>query len=316
MLLEIITKEKRYELYFTPPAAPIVQEQIHNLFEIQPTNSTTALSEEPAYISPNRIRDWRNIVTGALFLFIAILSAITYSGAGAPLRIPLYIFGVLLVIKGFKEDFTSKVGGLCITHDPKTKNLFLRKKFGWLGSKYKFPKCEQTDVTVKFRLTKLTFFEILMAVWIPFAVAIDLSGVFYFTPIGTEPGLKVLHLFLVGFLLVLSINLLFRPTNTLVIHKDHIHYEYPLPSTLSPEQAQTMEKANLFQKIMHKWRYVLQHQSKASLIRGIVILEAFLGGIFYFGGYVELIGVRIIVFLLMLVPPGWWAVKKITARSK
>jgi hypothetical protein len=316
MLLEIITKEKRYELYFSPPSAPIIQEQIHTLFDVEPTNSAKTSTEEPIYVTQNRVQDWRNIVTGLLFLVIAILSAISYSGAGAPLRIPLYIFGVILVFKGLKEDFTNKDAGLHITHDLTTQDLFIQKKFGWLRSKYKFPKCEQKDVNVEFRLTKLTVFEILMAVWVPFAVAIDLSGIFYFTPIGTEPGLKFMHLLLVGFLLALTINMLFRPTNTLVINKEHLAYEYPLPGTFSPEQAKIMEKMNIFQIIIHKWRYILQHQSKASLIRGIVILEAFLGGIVYFGRYVELTGLWIFIFLLMLVPPGWWAAKKLIARSK
>jgi len=316
MLLEIITKEKRYDLYFSPPAAPIVHEHIYTLFDVEPTTPTKTPTENNTFLTQNRIQDWRNIDTGLLFLMIAILSAIDYSGAGAPLRIPLYIFGVLLVIKGVKEDFSNKKGGLKITHDPATQDLFIRKKFGWLGSTYKFPKCEQKDMKAEFRLTKLTVFEILMGIWIPFAVAIDLSGVFYFTPIGTEPGLKFMHLVLVLFLLGLVINAFFRPTNTLIIDKEHLHYEYPLPGTLSPEQAQIMEKANIFQMMIQKWRYVLQHQPKASLIRGIVILEAFLGGILYFGRYVDLIGVKIIIILLMLVPPGWWVAKKIIAISK
>ncbi len=236
-LLEIVTKEKRYEINFNLPAvkSPDLVEMIKICFDLNVSG------DNDSNLTQTQVKDWRNLITGLIFLITGIVSVITFRFAGDPVRIVLYIFGFMLVVKGFKEDFSSSKNGFKILKSNENQELMVQKNWLWFKSVYKFNK---PDYKYEFRLGKLNFFDILMIIFVPLVVGLDISGALYFIP-GSIPDLiwmKILHIFGDSILLILTLNVIIRPVNVLFVKNEFLSYEYPIPGILTCEQNELLKE--------------------------------------------------------------------------
>ncbi|MHA1673278.1 MAG: hypothetical protein ACTSYI_06595 [Promethearchaeota archaeon] len=301
-MLEIVTEEKRYELYFSPPKSNLVKEGIDSLFNL---DHKEAKSSDMKLLNKTQISDWQNLLTGVGFILFAIISHILYRGAGNPLRIVLYIFGFILIVRGIKEDFTMK-DGLNILHNEESNTLSIHKKFGWFESAYRFEKCTEENYKIDFRLLKLDFFDILMGLGFGIVLGLDIGTFGYFVPIASlAGGMKGFQIILVIFLLFYMIALLIKPTNKLMVNIEDLHYEFSIPGILTNSQAKLTENMNPFQKILHSWKYVYKNQQSAFEYRVLLVIEAFLLGLYFFGRYVNLPGYWITALIfIILIPAG------------
>ncbi|MHA1619628.1 MAG: hypothetical protein ACTSVZ_10140, partial [Promethearchaeota archaeon] len=301
-MLEIVTEEKRYELYFNPPKSNLVKNGIDSLFNLDNQEEKTSGLN---LLTKTQIIDWQDLLTGVGFILFAVISHIIYRGAGNPLRIVLYIFGFILIVRGIKEDFTKK-DGLNIIQNKENNRLYINKKFGWFESAYRFENYIEENVKIDFRLLKLNFFDILMGLGFGIVLGLDFGTFGYFVPIASlAGGMKVFHIFVVFFLLFYMMALMIKPTNKVVIEIDDLHYEFRIPGILSNTQTKETENMNTFQKIIYRWKYVYKNQQKAFQYRVILVFESFLLGIYFFGRYVALPGYWITALIfIILIPSG------------
>ncbi|TFH30502.1 MAG: hypothetical protein E4G98_01940 [Promethearchaeota archaeon] len=312
-MLEIVTEEKRYELYFSPPKSNLVKDGIESVFNLE---NRKEKSSELALLNKTQLTDWQNLVTGVGFILFAIISHILYRGAGNPLRIVLYIFGFILIVRGIKEDFTKK-DGLNIYHNKENSTLSIRKKFCWFESAYRFEKCTEENFKIDFRLRKLDFFDILMGLSFGIVLGLDFGTFGYFVPIDSlAAGMKIFHTILVFLLLIYMIALLIKPTNKLMLNIEDLHYEFPIPGIVTHSQAKLTENMNPFQNIFYRWKDVLKNQQNAFVYRVLLIIEAFLLGLYFFGRYVALPGYWITALIfVILIPAGLFGWKFYKAKK-
>ncbi len=293
-LLEIVTKEKRYEINFNLPEvkSPDLVEAIANCFDL------IVLGEIDSNLKQTKVKDWRNLITGLIFLITGIVSVVTFRFAGDPLRIVLYIFGFMLVVKGFKEDFSSSKNGFKISKSNENQELFIQKNWFWFKSVYKFNK---SDCNYEFRLGKLNFFDILMIIFVPLVVGLDISGALYFIP-GSTPDLiwmKLLHIFGDSILLILTLNVIIRPVNALLIKNEFLNYEYPIPGTLSTEQNELLKEKNFVTRFVFKLKYVMSHQTDGFWKRKMGVFVSLLFGIYLMGRKTQVLGIWLSSIILI-----------------
>jgi len=293
-LLEIVTKEKRYEIKFNLPAvkSPDLVEAIKNCFDLNVSG------EIDSNLKQSKVKDWRNLIIGLIFIITGIISVVTFRFAGDPLRIALYIFGFMLVVKGFKEDFSSSNNGFKILNTNENQELFVQKNWLWFKSVYKFNK---TDYKYEFRLSKLNFFDILMMIFVPLVVGLDISGALYFIP-GATPDLiwmKILHIFGDSILLILTLNVIIRPVNMLCIKNKFLTYEYPIPGTLSAEQNELLKEKNFMSRFVFKLKYVMSHQTDSFWKRKMGVFVSLLFGIYMMGRKTQVLGIWLSSIILI-----------------
>ena len=249
-------------------------------------------------LKQTKVKDWRNLITGLIFLITGIVSVVTFRFAGDPLRIVLYIFGFMLVVKGFKEDFSSSKNGFKISKSNENQELFIQKNWFWFKSVYKFNK---SDCNYEFRLGKLNFFDILMIIFVPLVVGLDISGALYFIP-GSTPDLiwmKLLHIFGDSILLILTLNVIIRPVNALLIKNEFLNYEYPIPGTLSTEQNELLKEKNFVTRFVFKLKYVMSHQTDGFWKRKMGVFVSLLFGIYLMGRKTQVLGIWLSSIILI-----------------
>ena len=293
-LLEIVTKEKRYEINFNIPAvkSPDLVEMIKNCFDLNVSGDVDS------NLMQTEVKDWRNLITGLIFLITGIVSVVTFRFAGDPLRIVLYIFGFMLIVKGFKEDFSASKNGFKILKSNENQELIVQKNWLWFKSAYKFNK---SDYKYEFRLGKINFFDILMIIFIPLVVGLDISGALYFIP-GSTPDLiwmKILHIFGDSILLILTLNVIIRPMNVLFIKNEFLSYEYPIPGILSTEQNETLKEKNFMSRFVFKLKYVMSHQTDSFWKRKMGVFVSLLFGIYFMGRKTQVLGIWLSSIILI-----------------
>jgi hypothetical protein len=310
-LLEIVTKEKRYEINFNLPSvkSPDLVESIKNCFDLNVSG------EIDSNLKQTKVKDWRNLIIGLIFLITGIVSVVTFRFAGDPLRIALYIFGFMLVVKGFKEDFTASNNGFKILKTNENQELFVQKKWLWYKSVYKFNK---TDYKYEFRLGKLNFFDILMMIFIPLVVGLDISGALYFIPGATADliWMKILHIFGDSILLILTLNVIIRPVNTLFIKNEFLRYEYHIPGTLSIEQSQLLKDKNFVGRFVFKLKYVMSHQTDGFWKRKMGVFLSLLFGIYMMGRKTQVLGIWLTVLIVIVLIIIAYVVREILMKRK
>ncbi|MHA1856406.1 MAG: hypothetical protein ACTSYY_10180 [Promethearchaeota archaeon] len=311
-LLEIVTKEKRYEINFNIPAvkSPNIVEELKYCFDMNVS------FENDLKIESFTIKDWRNIIVGAIFLLTGIISVVTFRYAGDPLRIVLYIFGFILIIKGFTQDF-SNTNGIKIFKDGNNSHseILISRKWLWFDSAYKF---NNSESKYDFRLEKLNFFDILMIFLLPFGISLDLCGVIYLIP-GITPGLiwiKVLHIFGDLILMLLILNVIIRPVNKLIFKNESLTYEYNIPGALSKEQMDLYKGKNFLKMAFYKWKYVILNQKEAFLQRILGILLSFLVGCFFMGKKTQVLGIWLTVLILIVLIAMTYFIREILMKRK
>lgn len=309
-MLEIVTNDKIYELYFSTPAAPMVKEGILNLFNLQlPKDSTPMLPKSV-------IRDGRNLAVGLFFLLCAILSAALYRGAGVPVRIPLYIFGAILVVRGIKEDFTSK-DGLQIEKNEEKQTFYLQKRFGWFQSNYKFSNFASKSLQIEYRMRKLNTFDVFMGISFGFVLGLNLCSFFYIVPSNSlAGGMKVFQIIGSIFLFLLVVAVMIMPTNSLIIENEFLSYSYPIPGILSAAQQKTMEGKNLFQQLFLRWKNVYIHHSEGFWYRIALVVMSFFFGMVFYGRYVASLGIWLVALILVVILIGYVTTREIVKRRK
>ncbi|QEE17930.1 hypothetical protein DSAG12_03768 [Promethearchaeum syntrophicum] len=294
-LLEIVTKEKIYEINFNLPAVknPDLVEAISNCFDLNVTG------ENESILKQTQIKDWRNLIIGLIFLITAIISVVTFRFAGDPLRIVLYIFGFILVVKGIKEDFSTSKNGFKILKSNENQELIVKKNWLWFKSIYKFNKI---DHKFEFRLSKLNFFDILLMIFVPFVVGLDISGVLYFNP-WTSPNMiwmNIMHIFGDSLLLIFTLNVIIRPVNVLFLKNQFFNYEYNIPGILSSEQNELLKEKNFVSRFVFKLKYVMSNQGDGFWKRKMGVFIAFLLGIFIMGRKTQVLGIWLSVLIVIV----------------
>jgi len=293
-LLEIVTKEKKYEINFNLPAvkSPDLVEAISNCFDLNVSG------EIDLNLKQTEVKDWRNLIIGLIFLITGIISVVTFRFAGDPLRIVLYIFGFMLVVKGFKEDFSSSNNGFKILNTNENQELIVQKNWLWFKSVYKFNK---TDYKYEFRLGKLNFFDILMMIFVPLVVGLDISGALYFIPGATADliWMKILHIFADSILLILILNVIVRPVNVLYIKNEFLTYEYPIPGILSTDQNELLKEKNFVSRFVFKLKYVMTNQTDSFWKRKMGVFVSLLFGIYMMGRKTQILGIWLSSIILI-----------------
>ena len=293
-LLEIVTKEKRYEINFNLPAvkSPDLVEAIKNCFDLNISG------EIDSNLVQTKVKDWRNLIIGLTFLITGIVSVVTFRFAGDPLRIVLYIFGFMLIVKGFKEDFSASKNGFKILKTNENQELIVQKNWLWFKSLYKFNK---SDYKYEFRLSKLNFFDILMMIFVPLVVGLDISGALYFIPEATPDliWMKILHIFGDSILLILTLNVIIRPVNVLYIKNEFLNYEYPIPGILSTEQSELLKEKNFASRFVFKLKYVMSNQTDGFWKRKMGVFVSLLFGIYMMGKKTQILGIWLSSLILI-----------------
>jgi len=310
-LLEIVTKEKRYEINFNLPAvkSPDLVEAISNCFDLNVSG------EIDPNLKQTQVKDWRNLIIGLVFLLTGIISVVTFRFAGDTLRIVLYIFGFMLVVKGFKEDFSSSKNGFKILKTNENQELFVQKKWLWFKSVYKFNK---SDYKYEFRLSILNFFDILLMVFVPLVVGLDFSGVLYFIPGATADliWMKILHIFGDSILLLLTLNVIVRPVNMLLVKNKSFNFEYPIPGILSAEQSELLKEKNFVTRFVFKLKYVLTNQTDGFWKRKMGVFVSFLFGIYMMGRKTQVLGIWLSCLILIILIIIAFIVREILKKRK
>ncbi len=251
--LEIVTDEKRYELWFSPPlGAPNLIGQIEEIFGIplmidelknQKINTYREnLGNEQNLLTPksNFRYAWNivNITIGLIFIAIGVISKILGNVyAGDPMRLILYAYGIYLVVKGIKNDSHRK-GMQVMIYNEDENQLFWRNKRGGYNSGFKFKDITRDEFDISARIPKLTFFDIVFSITLVFLVGMDLAGIYYFVP-DTEyvSSMKLAHLLLGILLVVLVLWALIHPQNAVSINSKGLKFEYTLPNiNVEPEK--------------------------------------------------------------------------------
>lgn len=283
-LLEIITATKRYELQYAPPAImPNVRGSIESFFGIPALTEHQIMynryeqahfNQLPSFqMKRPLIKDYTNIGTGALFIGVALIGNLLNLYAGDPLRLVLYLFGLTLLIKGWKNDFSSPRNRWQLKYDPKSQSLTLRKEWMWYNTAFRMLECQQDDYHFEFRLNSLNFFEVLIGIVPPLMIGWTMGAYFRFVPVDTLSwwiGLfsVLLSLFLIFMVFVVICN----PQNTLMIHTKSIQNEMPFPGTLLESQYEEFQRNGVFGRLFFRWRFVIQHQKSSFFIRLFSVL--------------------------------------------
>ncbi|WP_371802088.1 hypothetical protein [Candidatus Lokiarchaeum ossiferum] len=309
-MLEIVTNDKIYELYFSTPAAPMIKDGILALFNLRPPINSTSMLQKTF------LRDGRNLVTGLFFLLCAILSAALYRGAGVPVRIPLYIFGAILVVRGIKEDFTSK-NGFQIEKNGEKQTLYLQKRFGWLQSNYKFSNFASKSLQIEYQMKKLNTFDVLMGISFGFVLGLNLCSFFYNVPSNSlASGMKVFQIIGSIILFFIVIAMMIMPTNSLIIENKFLLYSYPIPGILSEAQQKVMEGKNFFQRLFLRWKNVYIYHSEGFWYRIALVVMSFFFGMIFYGQYVASFGIWFVPLILLIVLIGYFITREIVQRRK
>jgi hypothetical protein len=291
LFLEIITEDKRYELQIALPSSmPNVRGAIEEILEIPALNhhnkrfqkyrvDLDAEIHHDGKLKRRFVKDWRNIFAGFAFFLIALFSQIYLIYAGDPLRLVLYMFGFMLILKGFKEDFSSPRLKFGAVFDEPTKSLYFRKEWAWFNTVYKFLNCEPANVKYESRVQKLGFFETMMGLIIPFILGMDIAAIFIFVPYMPQfAKMRLIHV--AGLILIMGLLFLviIRPSNTLRVQTSYIDFEFPIPGTQTVEQYRQLKEAGFFKKGFSHWISALKMQTGTFLLRIFIMFFALIAG--------------------------------------
>jgi hypothetical protein len=289
--IEVITSNKRYELQIEPPSLlPGLRGNMDEIFDIPaitedqlifnryvPENQP--ILEQDPRIKGRLIKDWTNILCGGLFILWAIISRLTTFFGGPEVQTMFALFGVMLVIRGMKEDFSSPRKKIGIKYDANGKILYYRKQWASYNTAMKFSNLLSNQYRYEYRLTKLNFFTMMMGLVLPFLMGLIVTGQFRFTPLTSSvayvPWVYLLMAF--GFMaIILYANT--NPKNTLVIDSPELKYEIALPGTYSAEDYETLHEKSPKGLIQYRRRYIWKNQRKAIILRITGMIIAFIIG--------------------------------------
>jgi hypothetical protein len=294
--LHIVTDEKRYELlFFLPKSRPQLREQIEIMFEITDSKRTTEhISDEiPTDIDPTikkaviqnaRVKQYSNIISGILFIFIASISLAFRVYAGDYFRMLLYFFGLYLIIKGFKHDFSSQKDPIHVHFISGEKSKVILQR-NWLWMKYSLQvdsKIEECQLGIK--PTKLTFFDVGLIFSIPGIMGLTLAGFFTFVPITSSVWIEgIIYTIISLMMLLLIVHLSINPQASLSFATPSICTDINLPGII-PIAVNERESSHLKLNVLQRYKIVFKNQKKTALIRFLAILLDFILGIvlFYF----------------------------------
>lgn len=290
--LEIITHTKRYELQIELPSlVPSLRGNIEEIFDIPaitedqlifnrfiPENQP--ILEQDPRLKGRLVKDWTNILGGIILIIWAISSRVTSFFGGPEVQIMFALFGIMLVIRGMKEDFSSPRKKIGIKYDANGKTLYYRKQWASYNTAMKISNLTGNQYRYEYRLVPLNFFTLMMGLVLPFLMGFLVGGQFRFTPstssVGYVPWVYLLMSF--GFMiLILYLNT--NPKNTLVIDSPELHYEIPLPGTCSAEDFETLQEKTIKGLIQYRRRYVWKNQRKGIISRICAIIIAFVVGL-------------------------------------
>ena len=215
--LELVSDTKRYELQMALPfRKPKIRGAIEEVFDLPAVteeqkkfnqfNLENIASIPPEKLTTTVCKDWTNIFTGIIFIVISILSESLQFFVGIAAQMVLVFFGIMLIVKGLKSDFSSPRKQLTIKYDPQNRTLNYRKEWLWYNSIMKFNNIDSENFRYSIQVPKLNFFDGACAIVVPIFLGVTLGGFLWFVP--ASAGLwwvGLSYLLITAFLLIILV---------------------------------------------------------------------------------------------------------------
>ncbi|MHA1732350.1 MAG: hypothetical protein ACTSU5_10415 [Promethearchaeota archaeon] len=286
-MLQIHTDEKRYELQFSPPAAtPVLRERLEHLFGLDQTPSSREPALEvgvggPEVLGPGtrnlgRLTNWLRLLVGLALVVIPVLSRVYRVYAGEPLRFVLFISGLIIAFRSFKEDFSSKRHPFTSSFDPASKTLHLWYRWAWMRTTYQFRQVERDDLEVRPWVRDMDVFDYLLWGALSVMLAMDLTSFALLTPSSFDGFPALLGLHVAGFLGVqfFVFLALCDPQWSLLVKTPGALVKVPVPRGAAAGSSGRGKLGDWF----HRWNYARKHQKRPIALRLLISFVGWLAG--------------------------------------
>jgi hypothetical protein len=300
--LEIVTEDKRYELQFSPPAVmPNITATIEQFFGlpalIEPRHRYRQFNTDPRKennifpkFKQHFLADWRQMLTGLVFISLAVWSKINGMFAGDPLRLVLLMYGFYLFLKGYKEDWSSPRHPMRFHLDGETKQFFYRKDWGVFTEVYRFEKCTPDNLTIQPRLGPLNVFDAILAPLLFAFLTITTVSYFRVVPLDGSlamhelmANLAVLHIVFYVLLCWLILVVYLRPLNSVHLTTPMLEFDFQVPGVYLTSQWQAWAGKSWFTRQVQIWLTIWQNPSQRTglLVRLVILVGSLVFGLFY-----------------------------------
>ncbi len=144
-VLEIITKDRIYELHIEPANLyTLVAGDLSRMLQLPVERGQVAGTKLEPLVQPT---DWKRVIIGCSFIFIAIAGRVWHFWAGEILRLILLIGGLVFLVEGIKNDLKFVHGKMHVTVLDQGTGFFISGKGVMFRTQYLFQGIPSLAVT-------------------------------------------------------------------------------------------------------------------------------------------------------------------------
>lgn len=323
-LVQVHTDEKRYEMQFAPPAAtPVITRQLERVLGVPVASSKRdamhqkreagsevgreagseagkeATAEEslaaPRTAPGTRLRAFHRVGFGACLVILAVLTRVFSFYAGQALRFAFLITGTILLVKGFKQDFSSprdpfqveRVPASAPASDPpgpqsNTINVLVRRRWAWYKETHFFPAVPADHVTRRLWIPAFDVFDYLVLGGLALLLGMDLAVVLVLVPPAASSYGAFVVGHVIGFVLLMgtTFGVLCHPREMLLVKTPGglVQVLVPPSSQGSPSASRGRTLGRLVRAGIRKWKLAWRDHRPLLLQRlGLALALALIG---------------------------------------
>ncbi|MCP4762792.1 MAG: hypothetical protein GY870_13520 [archaeon] len=251
--LEIHTDQKQYEMRFSTPFSrrktELIYQKICILFKMSQENKKCR--EKTFNNMYSEILNHPRLISGVIFTIIAILSRLFQVFASEPLRFVLFIGGIILIVKGIKEELPISLIDNFNILDNSIENIFEYKKFGFLYNISNFSDPTNRKIKNSNTLQPTDLFDNLILILAPLFITMTISTDLLLIPITLNSGFFIIiSIQIIGSFIILSLIvwIYLKPQKILIV--EHLFRKYNIHLKQSKRDGMKLSKYGKMQLII------------------------------------------------------------------